>query len=154
MPKKVNEISKFFKKNNIVKETIKNKFTELQNKKIENIQKIIKDKDKSKPRLNMTTKGLSHKQIIILMNSDNNIQFMKEASSHVVNINRVLKNIKSTIMADFIHSEKTGITITTNNVASSLDLQIIEQYVKNVSNIEASHILPQDHQYSILFGEY
>jgi len=56
------------------------------------------------------------------MNSDNNIQFIKNVSAHVANINRVLKNIKSIIIADYVCSEKIGITITTNNIVSLLDL--------------------------------
>jgi len=37
------------------------------------------------------------------MNSKNANNFMKESSSHVTDINRILKNIKSEVMADFIH---------------------------------------------------
>ena len=36
------------------------------------------------------------------MNSKDANNFMKESSSHITNINRVLKNIKSEVMADFI----------------------------------------------------
>jgi len=52
----------------------------------------------------------------------------------------VLKNIKSFIVVDFIHLENVGIIVTTNNVASSLNILTIEQYVKNINNIETSHI--------------
>ena len=74
-PKEVVEILKFFKKNsstiekklyaqassqntNIARDTLKIKeaFPNLQNKKIENIQKIISSKGKPKPHLNITTK--------------------------------------------------------------------------------------------------
>jgi len=41
---------------------------------------------------------------------------------HVININRALKNIKLNVMADFIHVDNKGIVITTNNIASPLDL--------------------------------
>jgi len=60
-PKEVVEILKFFK----IKET----FPNLQNKKIENIQKIISGEGKSKPCLNMTTRGPSQKQVIVPMNT-------------------------------------------------------------------------------------
>ena len=70
----------------------------------------------------MTTKRLSRKQVIILMNSKNANNFMKKSSSYVTNINRVLKNIKSEVMADFIHMENSGLVIMTNKVASALDL--------------------------------
>ena len=36
-------------------------------------------------------KGPSRKQIIIPMNKENKLQFIKDSSSHIANINRVLK---------------------------------------------------------------
>ena len=157
--KKVVEISKFFKKNsdnkgkksytqassantNTVRETLKIKkvFPNLQNKKIENIQKIISSDGKTKPQLNMTTKGPSRKQVIVPINSKNANNFMKESSSHVTNINRALKNIKLEVMANFIHMENSRLVITTNKVASALNLQTIEKYIKNTYNIKTNHV--------------
>jgi len=71
-------------------------------------------------------KRLSRKQIIILMNIDNKTQFMKDSNAYVANINRALKNIKSKVVADFVQSENSDIVITTNKVAVSLNLQMIE----------------------------
>jgi len=127
LPKEVNEISKFLKKNNPTngkKDTrkldaqasfssnntreilkIKEIFPNLQAKKIENIQKIIKDDGKPKPRINMTIKSLSRKQIIVSMSNDNKMKFMEKSSVHITNINRALKNIKSKVMADFFHAD-------------------------------------------------
>ena len=112
-PKEVNKISKYFKKNikkkdqkksytqasssaNITRETLKIKeaFPNLQNKKIKKNQKIIRGEDKPKSKFNMTMKGPSRKQIIVPMNINNKIQFMKESSTYIKNINRALKNIK------------------------------------------------------------
>ena len=58
---------------NITREVLKIKemFSNLQTKKIENIQKIISSEDKTKPRLNIMTKGLLRKQVIVPMNNDN-----------------------------------------------------------------------------------
>ena len=70
----------------------------------------------------MTTKEPSRKQIIIPMNNKNKLQFIKNLSSHIANINRILKNIKSKIVADFNRVENSGIIITTNKVAAPLDL--------------------------------
>ena len=39
----------------------------------------------------MTTKSLSEKQVIILINSDNIKKFIEESSSHIFNLNRALK---------------------------------------------------------------
>ena len=77
-------------------------FSNLQAKKIENIQKIINGKDKPKMRLHMMTKELSRKQVIIPISNDNKTKFMVDFSAHIVNINRVLKNIKLEVKADFI----------------------------------------------------
>ena len=65
-------------------------FPNLQNKKIENIQKIIRDENKPKPKFNMTMKEPSRKQIIP-MNINSRMQFIKESSAHITNINKALK---------------------------------------------------------------
>jgi len=50
----------------------------------------------------MTTKSSSQKQIIISMGKENSDKFMSSASVYIANINRALKNIKSSILADYI----------------------------------------------------
>jgi len=162
LPKEVKEISKFFKMTSLTNENknnsklytqasysgsntrevfkIKKAFPNLQVKKIENIQKIINGDGKSKLKVIMTIKGLSRKQVIVPMNNDNKMSFIEDSSNHVTNLNRTLKNIKSDIMVDFICQEQSGITIITNKVASPLDLQTIEKYVKSVNYIEANGV--------------
>ena len=88
-PKKVLEKLKFFKKDNTTKKSAKPKnkqsyaqvsvpkvdnifefkenFSNLLAKKIENIYRMINDSEKVKPRINMTTKSSSRKQIIVSM---------------------------------------------------------------------------------------
>ena len=83
-------------------------------------------------------KGLLRKQVIVPMNVDNLKNFMKNSSSHISNINRALKNIKSEVIADFICADNRGVVIITNKVASPLNLQTIKRYVKNTNNIEAN----------------
>jgi len=146
--KEINKISKFFKKNpssinnkksyaqassnssNTARETLKIKkaFSSLQNKKIKQVQKIISREDKLKPCINMTTKRPSCKQVIILMSTNNTNNFIKESNIHVANINRLLKNIKSDVMADFICIKNKDVVISTNKVANPLDLQTIKIY--------------------------
>ena len=171
--KEINKISKYFLKNlqnttkksytqasanptnisNIARNTLKIKeaFLKLQDKKIKIVQKIINRQDKLKPKLNMMTKGPSHKQVIISMNNNSTIGFIKDSSTHVININRILKNIKSSTMADFICINSKSIIITTNNIASLSDLQAIEQYVKSIVSIEPNQVqspkLPQSKSY-------
>ena len=81
---------------------IKEIFPNLQANKIKNIQRIIKNNSKPKSKLNMITKGPSRKQIIVLMNNDNRVKFVAKSSAHISNINKVLKNLKSDIKADFV----------------------------------------------------
>ena len=48
---------------------IKEIFLNIPNKKIDMVQKVINDDNgKHKPKINMITKGSSHKQVIVLMN--------------------------------------------------------------------------------------
>ena len=159
LQKEVNELSKYFKKNtnsqqkksytsvtssskqpnlatpkNIAREMLKIKkmFSNLPNKKIKKMQKVINGlKDKVKLKINMTTKDPSRKQVIIPMNNNIAKEFIKNSSLHVANINCALKTIKSNTIADFIHVNNKGIVITTNNISSESDLQEIEKYVKN-----------------------
>ena len=60
------------------------------------------------------------------MSSDNKKSFIDESSVYVSNINRILKNIKSNILVDFIHTDVAGIIVVTNKVTSFLDLQTIK----------------------------
>ena len=85
-------------------------------------------------------KGLLRKQVIIPINEENSRNFIKDSSSHITNINRVLKNIKSDIMANFICLENKKVIITTNKVAETLNLQTIERYMKNIDNIKAKQV--------------
>jgi len=59
---------------------------------------------------------------------------MASSSNHVINLKRALKNIKLNIMADYVHREQNSITIVTNKIVSSLDLQVIENYVENINS--------------------
>jgi len=81
----------------------------------------------------MTTKRPFHKQVIVPMNSDNIVKFILNSSNYITNINRLFKNIKSNYKADYIQLEKSGIIIVTDKVASALDLQTIERYIKNLN---------------------
>ncbi len=80
---------------------------------------------KKKPRINIMTRSLSRKQIIVLINSVNFNRFMVLSNKHILNINRDLKNIKSDIIADFIQADCRGLVITTNKIAFTLDLNTI-----------------------------
>jgi len=106
--------------------------------------------------VNMTTKELSRKQIIVPINLENTKKLIKDTSSHVTNINRTLKNIKLNIAADFIQLDNKGVIITTNKMTSTLDLQTIERYVMNINNVELNQVkvprLPQLKSYLKTIG--
>ena len=134
---------------------IKDVFLQLPTNKIENIQRIIKDNGKSKPKLTMTTENPFRKQDIIPMNNDHK-NFIEDSTNHITNLNRALKNIKSDILVNFIHQEQSGVTIITNKVASTLDLQTIEKYIKSTNHIEVDGVevlrLSQSKSYFKIIG--
>jgi len=109
-------------------------------KNIDNIQYMIKGDQKPKPHINMTTKGPSRKQVIILMNNTNKKNFIEESSVHITNMNRTLKNIKMKVMVYFIQIDPNNIIIVTNKVASTLELQTIENYIKNTDYINTDRV--------------
>ena len=104
-----------------------------------------------KPKINMTTKGPSRKEVIIPMAKTNAELIINSAHIHTSNINNCLKNSKSDTIADFIHLTYNGIIITTNKLANPLDLSTIEKYLKNIKNINLDLIespcLPKSKSY-------
>lgn len=119
---------------------IKETFPALNAQKVDQIHKIVNSTLKSKPRIQMTTKGPSRKQIIILMSNDNILKFMKESLFHIANINQALKNAKLEILVDFICSDMASITVVTNKIAIQSDLYIIENYIKKVDNTDIINV--------------
>ena len=142
MAKKVNVISKYFQNkkpsNNTNKVAPKNDktyaqvskapanmskvfkiskvFPALNTEKIDQINNIVKGVAKPKPKIQMTIKGPSRKQVIIPMSKENIDSFMKNSSFHVANINWQFHNAKSEILINYICAEPLGITIVTNKV--------------------------------------
>jgi len=135
---------------------IKETFPALNAKKIDQISNTVKGNLKPKPRIQMTIKGPSRKQVIILISSENNSNFMKNSATHVVNINRLLRNANSEILVDYIHSDPLGISVITNKVSQQSDIQIIDQYVKNYNDINALQVdescLSQSKSYLKIIG--
>ena len=96
---------------------IKNAFPALNVEKIDQVNNIIKETTKLKPRIQMTMKGPSRKQIIIPMSKENVNSFIKNSSLHITNINRQLCNAKLEILINYIRAEPLGITVVTNKVS-------------------------------------
>ena len=124
--------------------------------KIKEIHKFINKLRKKKPRINITTKGLLRRQVIILISTNNISKFMSLSGEHISNINRILRNIKSEVMADFVHTDNQGLIIITNKVISQSSLNTIENYIKNVDIINIEDImtfhLPQSKSYLKIIG--
>ena len=124
------------------------------------VGKMLKAKNSSggtkKPKINMTTRGQSRREVIIPMAKTNTELIINSAHIHVFNINKCLKISKSDTIADFIRSNVNGIIITTNKPASDLDLSTIEKYLKNVQNINPDSIespyLPKSKLYIKIIG--
>ena len=120
--KEINEISKIFRKNTRLTKRkdigksyvqaslpktskilkIKENFLKQKTNKIDNIYKIINNIRKPKPKLNITTKSSSRKQVIISISNKNKAKFIESSNIHITNLKRVLKNIKLEVIADFI----------------------------------------------------
>jgi len=96
---------------------IKKAFPALNTEKIDQVNNIIKGTTKPKPRIQMTTKGPSRKQIIIPISKENVDSFIKNSSLHVTNINMQLRNAKLEILVNYIQTEPLGITVVTNKIS-------------------------------------
>ena len=104
----------------------------------------------------MTIKGPFQKQVIVSMNNEVAKRYLKDASMYIININRVLKDIKSNIITNFICVDDNSFVITTNNVASPSNLQEIEKCIKNSLTNDMEQIsssrLPQSKLYLKIIG--
>ena len=125
---------------NILK--IKDVSSRLSSNKIIKIHNIVNnDEMKSKLKLNVTTKGPSRKQIIISMRKNNSNIIVSQVNIHISNINRLLKGVKSEILADFIYFNNRKFIITTNKLAATSDLNVIKKYIKKLNNINSNNIM-------------
>ena len=95
---------------------IKELFSALNMKEIDQVNNIIKGNLKPKPCIQMTIKEPSRKQVIITISINNNT-FIRNLTTHVANINRLFKNTKSEVLVDYIHSDFLGILVVTNKVS-------------------------------------
>jgi len=140
---------------NILK--IKEAFPALPDKKIIEIHNAALDKPTSKNRkIQVTTKGPSRKQAIVPLHDKHTDRIMEDAGSHVHAINTLLKNIKSNLRAEFIRPCTGGISIATNNVPASSDLNTVERYLKSIEGINHDEVapprLPQSKSYLKIIG--
>ena len=104
----------------------------------------------------MTTRGPSRKEVIISMAKHNTELIVNSAHTHISNINKCLKISKSDIVANFIYITNNRIVIITNKPANDLNLSIIENYLKNIKNVNSDSIkspcLPRSKSYMKIIG--
>ena len=102
----------------------------------------MNDTKKERSKINITTKSLSKKQVIISMSFTNMEKVIAMLSKYVTNINRALKNIKSEVVVDFIQKNHRDLVS---------NLNIIENYIKIVYIVNFNNImslrLPQSKLY-------
>jgi len=74
------------------------------------------------------------------LTNDNKTKFIALFSNYIANLNKALKNIKSDVIVDYAYMNQNNIIIVTNKIAFLSDLQIIENYVKNIEYINSEDI--------------
>ena len=136
---------------------IKEAFPALPNKKVLKMHNAAFGQHTNKAKkVHFTTKGPSRKQAIIPIHNDLAENIMGDASTHVFQINTLLKNIKSSMRSEYIRLCSGGIAIITNEVPNPSDLFIIGNYFKSVEGINSNDIpnprLPQSKSYLKITG--
>jgi len=131
---------------------VKEAFPSLSADEVGKILKVMNSSEgKKKPKLNITTRGPSRKEIIIPMTKSNAELIMKSAHKQITNINEHLKNSNSDIIADFICLSNNGVIIITNHPANETELSRIENFLKKINNINPISIeaprLPKSKSY-------
>ena len=136
---------------------IKEAFPALPNKKILEIHDAAFPKPDNKGRrVQYTTKGPSRKQAIVPASDNIKDIIMGEANAHIFQINMLLKSIKSSTRAEFICLCPGGVSINTNSVPNTSDLNTIERYLKLINGTGNNEVLapqlPQSKSYLKITG--
>jgi len=131
---------------------IKEAFLALPNKKILKIHDMAFPKPNNKGhRIQHTTRGPSRKQAIVPTSDNIKDIIMEEANTHIFQINILLKSIKSTTRAEFIRPCPGSVSINTNSVPNTSDLNTIERYLKSINGAGNNEMLapqlPQSKSY-------
>ena len=109
-----------------------------------------------KPKINIMTRGLLRKEVIISMAKTNAELIINLAHIYISHVNKYLKFSKSDIVTDFICVTNNGIIITMNKPANALDLSTIKKYLKSIENVNLDSIespyLPKSKSYMKIIG--
>ena len=136
---------------------VKKAFPALLVNEVGKVLKISNSREGSKKsKINMMTRGPSRKEVIIPMAKHIAELMINSAHTHIINVNKCLKNSKLDIVADFICITNNGIVITTNKPANNLNLSTIEKYLKSIQNVNSDSIksphLPKSKSYMKIIG--
>ena len=85
--------------------------------KITEIQNITNNNKKTKYKLRINQRAIQKTNYYI--NEQKINVAILQANVYISNINRLLKTVKSNVLADFIHSDNKGVIITTNKMATN-----------------------------------
>ena len=75
------------------------------------------------------------------MRTNNIERIMAQSNVYIANINRLLKDIKLEVLVDFIWFDNKDIIATSNKVAIMSDLNVVEEYVKNLNDVDSSDVM-------------
>ena len=87
------------------------------------------------------TKDLLRKQIIISISTNNMEKVIVQSNIYISNINRLLKDIKLEISANFICSDNKEVIIIINKIVFFSNLNIVEKYMKKLNNVNSNNIM-------------
>jgi len=66
---------------------------------------------------------------------------VSQANIYVSNINRLLKGIKSEVLANLIYFDNKDIIITTNKAIATSDLNVTKKYIKTLNNTNSNNVI-------------
>ena len=75
------------------------------------------------------------------MSMTNTERVIMQSNAYIANINKLLKEVKSNIFADYICSNNKGIIIMANKIVTSFNLNIIKKYIKELNNVDINDII-------------
>jgi len=75
------------------------------------------------------------------MSTNNFERVMIKSNTHIANINKLLKEIKSDISANYIYSDSKKVIIITNKIAITSDLNMIEKYIKELNDVDTINVI-------------
>jgi len=112
-------------------------------------------KPSPKPKVQVTTKDPSRKNVLVPLDPTDKKTIMNATNTHINQINGLFKSYKLGTSVDCIRETSNSLMVITNNVASPSDLSLLEKYIKGIDDIETKDIssrLPQSKSFLKILG--